>query len=120
MNRYCFTTGILMMVLSQDPLQPLLGFSPSSKKADHHLASISTSPNIYQLFSSRDLSSFPEEMRRSNVPHFDILGAPIGNLVFCACNVCSAETVGGFQVAKGVRSCGFYRPPGGSTSSQAM
>ena len=37
-----------------------------------------------ELFSSRDLSSFPEEMRRSNVPHFEILGAPIGDLVFCA------------------------------------
>ncbi|KAL5505306.1 hypothetical protein EMCRGX_G006718 [Ephydatia muelleri] len=37
-----------------------------------------------ELFSSRDLSSFPEEMRRSNVPHFGILGAPIGDLVFCA------------------------------------
>ncbi|KAL5474616.1 hypothetical protein EMCRGX_G026588 [Ephydatia muelleri] len=30
-----------------------------------------------ELFSSRDLSSFPEEMRRSNVPHFEILGTPI-------------------------------------------
>eukprot|EP00731_Ephydatia_muelleri_P000498 Em0001g498a len=37
-----------------------------------------------ELFSSRDLSSFPEAMRRSNVPHFEILGAPIGDLVFCA------------------------------------
>ena len=37
-----------------------------------------------ELFSSRDLGSFPEEMRRSNVPHFGILGAPIGDLVFCA------------------------------------
>ena len=37
-----------------------------------------------ELFSLRDLSSFPEEMRRSNVPHFEILGAPIGDLVFCA------------------------------------
>eukprot|EP00731_Ephydatia_muelleri_P034861 Em0082g8a len=37
-----------------------------------------------ELFSSRDLSSFPEEMRRSNVPHFEILGTPIGDLVFCA------------------------------------
>ena len=37
-----------------------------------------------ELFSSRDLSSFPEEMRRSNVPHFEILGARIGDSVFCA------------------------------------
>ena len=37
-----------------------------------------------ELFSSRDLSSFSEETRRSNVPHFEILGAPIGELVFCA------------------------------------
>eukprot|EP00731_Ephydatia_muelleri_P032575 Em0024g119a len=34
-----------------------------------------------ELFSSRDLSSFPEEMRRSNVPHFEILGAPIGRYI---------------------------------------
>ena len=45
-NRYCFTTGILMMVLLQSLLQPLLGFSPSSKNEDHHSASISTSPNV--------------------------------------------------------------------------
>ena len=36
------------------------------------------------LFSLRDLSSFAEEMRQSNVPHFEILGAPIGDLMFCA------------------------------------
>ena len=37
-----------------------------------------------ELFSLSDLSSFPDEMKRSNVPHFEILGAPIGDLVFCA------------------------------------
>eukprot|EP00731_Ephydatia_muelleri_P005996 Em0003g244a len=37
-----------------------------------------------ELFSLSDLSTFPDEMKRSNVPHFEILGAPIGDLVFCA------------------------------------
>eukprot|EP00731_Ephydatia_muelleri_P037154 Em0403g3a len=45
-----------------------------------------------ELFSSRDLSSFPEEMRRSNVPHFEILGAPIGDLVFCATFVAQKQS----------------------------
>eukprot|EP00731_Ephydatia_muelleri_P031102 Em0022g616a len=47
-----------------------------------------------ELFSSRDLSSFPEEMRRSNVPHFEILGAPIGDLVFCAKFVAQKQSEG--------------------------
>ena len=47
-------------------------------------------------------------MKRSNVPHFEILGAPIGDPVFCA--VFGPEAVRGFQVASAVRSCGFYQP----------
>ena len=37
-----------------------------------------------ELFSLSDLTSFPDEIKRSNVTHFEILGAPIGDLVFCA------------------------------------
>ena len=36
-----------------------------------------------ELFSASDLSLFPIEMKKSNVPHFEILGAPIGDMV-CA------------------------------------
>ena len=74
-----------------------------------------------ELFSSRDLSSFPEEMRRSNVPHFEILGAPIGDLVFCAKFVAQKqseaskllkelEAVGSIdpQVALLLRQCGSF------------
>ena len=27
---------------------------------------------------------FPSMMKKSNVPHFEILGAPIGDAIFCA------------------------------------
>ena len=81
MHPYCFTNSTLMMVLLLAPLQPLLVFSPSSKTVDHHLAFTSTSPKCELL---SDLSSFPDEMKRSNVPHFEILGAPIGDLLFYA------------------------------------
>ena len=37
-----------------------------------------------KLFSVNDLSRFPDEMKKSNVPHFEILGAPIGDFLFCA------------------------------------
>ncbi|KAL5516992.1 hypothetical protein EMCRGX_G002456 [Ephydatia muelleri] len=37
-----------------------------------------------ELLSLSDLITFPDEMKRSNVLHFEILGAPIGDLVFCA------------------------------------
>ena len=41
-------------------------------------------PTKCELFSRGDLSSFPIEMKRSNVPRLEILGAPIGDLIFCA------------------------------------
>ena len=40
-----------------------------------------------ELFSLSDRNLVPshaDEMKRSNVPHFEILGGPIGDLVFCA------------------------------------
>ena len=37
-----------------------------------------------KLFSLSDLSMFPPEMMRSSVSHLEILGAPIGDAIFCA------------------------------------
>eukprot|EP00731_Ephydatia_muelleri_P010053 Em0005g639a len=45
-----------------------------------------------ELFSLSDLSTFPDEMKRSNVPHFEILGASIGDLVFCATFVAQKQS----------------------------
>ena len=45
------------------------------------------------------------------MPHFEILGAPIGDLVFCAKFVAQKQLEA---------SMGSIDPPGGSTSSQAM
>ena len=36
-----------------------------------------------ELFSLSDLSMFPSEMKKSNVPHFEILGSSIGDAIFC-------------------------------------
>ena len=75
-----------------------------------------------ELFSLSDLSSFPDEMMQSNVPHFEILGAPIGELVFCAKFVAlkqseasklpqQLEAVGSIDPQVGLlllRQCGSY------------
>ena len=37
-----------------------------------------------EVYSLNDLSMFPSEMRRSNVPHLEALGSPIGDAIFCA------------------------------------
>ena len=37
-----------------------------------------------ELFSKGDLNSFPVQMKRSNTPNLVLLGAPIGDLIFCA------------------------------------
>ena len=36
-----------------------------------------------ELYSVSDLSMFPSEMKRSKVQHLEILGAPIGDAIFC-------------------------------------
>ena len=41
-------------------------------------------PTKCKLFGLADLNSFPIEMKRSNVPYLEILGAPLGDLIFCA------------------------------------
>lgn len=38
-----------------------------------------------ELFSMSDMSIFPPEMKSSHKPHFEILGASIGDFIFCAC-----------------------------------
>ena len=41
-------------------------------------------PTKCELFGLADLNSFPIKMKRWNDPHLKILGAPIGDLIFCA------------------------------------
>ena len=36
-----------------------------------------------ELYSPCDLSLFPSDMKRFTSPHFEILGAPIGDIIFC-------------------------------------
>ena len=36
-----------------------------------------------KLYSPCDLSLFPSDMKRSTSSHFEILGAPIGDVLFC-------------------------------------
>ena len=54
-----------------------------------------------ELYSLSDLSTFPGEMKQSNVPHFEILGAPIGDLVFCAKFVAQKRS-------EALRQCGSF------------
>ena len=42
------------------------------------------SPTKCELLGLADLNSYPIEMKWSNVPYLEILGAPIGDLIFCA------------------------------------
>ena len=37
-----------------------------------------------ELFSKGGLRGFPDEMKKSNALNFEILGAPIGDPIFCA------------------------------------
>ena len=37
----------------------------------------------YELFCNGDTSEFPPSMKSSHVPHLDLLGAPIGDYLFC-------------------------------------
>ena len=46
-----------------------------------------------ELFRVSDLSTFPDEIKRSNVfPPIEILGVPIGDLVFCATFVAQKQS----------------------------
>ncbi|KAL5460145.1 hypothetical protein EMCRGX_G033572 [Ephydatia muelleri] len=50
-------------------------------------------PTKCELFGLADLNSFPIEMKRLNVPHLEILGAPIGDLIFCAIIVAQKRAI---------------------------
>ena len=41
-------------------------------------------PTKCELFGMADLNRFPIKIKRSNVPHLEIFGAPVGDLIFCA------------------------------------
>ena len=45
-----------------------------------------------ELYSPCDLSLFPSDMKRSTSPHFEILGAPIGDILFCGKFVAQKRT----------------------------
>ena len=51
-----------------------------------------------ELFGLGDLSSFSPLMKKSSVPNFEILGAPIGDVIFCAKVFCT-KTCRCFQFA---------------------
>ena len=50
-------------------------------------------PTKCELFGLADLNSFQIEMKRSNVPHLEILGAPIRDLISCAKIVAQKRTI---------------------------
>ena len=55
-----------------------------------------------ELFSKGNLNSFPVQMKRSNTQNLVLLGAPIGDLIFCAkfiANLRSKSQWSAFQVA---------------------
>ena len=69
-----------------------------------------------ELFSLSDLSTFPDEMKRSNVPHFEILGAPIGDLVFCAKFVAQKQSEAS-KLLQQLEAVGSIDPHAGSLTS---
>ena len=53
------------------------------KEQGPHLGLFIKDPNC-ELFSKCNLNFFPVQMKRSNTPSLVLLGAPIGDLIFCA------------------------------------
>ena len=53
------------------------------KEQGPHLGLFIKDPKC-ELFSKRNLNSFPVQMKRSNTPNLVLLGAPIGDLIFIA------------------------------------
>ena len=53
------------------------------KEQGSHLGLFIKDPEC-ELFSKGDMNSFPVQMKRSNTPNLVLLGAPIGDLIFCA------------------------------------
>ena len=65
-----------------------------------------------ELYSLCDLSHFPSDMKRSTSPHFEILGAPIGDVLFCGKFFAQrrAEALH-LHVLKQLAEVGFVDPP---------
>ena len=49
-----------------------------------HLLGLDMNLSKCELFSHGDLTAFPSQMKRSNAPNIEILGAPVGDPIFCA------------------------------------
>eukprot|EP00731_Ephydatia_muelleri_P015149 Em0008g869a len=62
----------------------LLGHSQAVNRALTLIQKMGQDVSKCELFGCGDLSSFPPEMKVSRVPNLVILGAPIGDLIFCA------------------------------------
>ena len=55
----------------------------------------------YELFSRNELSSiFPVVIKSSQVPHFEILGAPIGDFLFCSKFIASRHKIASKLLSK--------------------
>ena len=61
------------------------------KEQGPHLGLFIKDPKC-ELFSKGDLNSFPVQMKRSNTPNLVLLGAPIGDLIFCAKFIANLRT----------------------------
>ena len=68
-----------------------------------------------ELLGHGDLSSFPPEMKVSRVPNLEILGAPIGDPIFCATKACRCSET---PIPIGRSRC--RGSPGGFPSPTAM
>ena len=68
-----------------------------------------------KLFSLSDLSMFPPEMKRSSVPHLEILGAPIGDAFFGA-KVVSQKCAIASKLLSQLEEVGSVDPPSCSAS----
>ena len=72
-----------------------------------------------ELFSANYLSRFSDEMKKSYVPHFDILGAPIGDYYFL-CQVYCSKAYRHLQVAPAVSPGRFFRSSCSCASAPSM
>ena len=116
MHPYYFTNGILMMhgVVAG----PIVAIARVLAIIQNRGPPLGLYINITkcELFSLSDLSTFPDEMKRSNVPHFEILGAPIGDLVFCAKFVAQKQSEAS-KLLQQLEAVGSIDPHAGSLTS---
>ena len=81
---YCFMHGTWMMALLLVHARLAVENALSIIQELGPPLGLFVNPTKCELFSLADLHSFPNEMKRSNLPHLEILGAQIGDLIFCA------------------------------------